>query len=205
MQPDREEDRTSGSSRDLVSRTRFDAGRLCLNLLATLGRRGAVPVERLPTPRDVADWLMDAGLLETPAPVEEHQRDQLRGLREAAYRLVDARRLHQAPDGDAVALLNQWAGQPTAVPRLAADGANATYHSPQPVAACLATLARDTISLVTGPEMARVRACAAPECRMLFLDHSRGAHRRWCSMTRCGNRAKARTHASKTRQSGQAP
>lgn len=205
MQPGDREDRISGPAPDLVRRLRFDAGRLCLNLLATVGRRGAVPVERLPTPRHVADWLVDAGLLDTPVPVEEHQREQLCALREAACDVLEARRRRQRPDADAVTLLNRWASQPTAVPRLAADGASVAYHSRQPVAACLATLARDTISLASGPEMGRVRACAAPECRMLFLDHSRGTRRRWCSMSRCGNRAKARTHASKTRAAGQTP
>lgn len=44
-------------------------------------------------------------------------------------------------------------------------------------------LARET------PE--RVRTCAAPECGALYLDTSRNRSRRWCSMEKCGARAKA--------------
>ncbi len=200
MQPARRNERADGRSGDLVSRTRFDAGRACLNLLATVGRRGDAPVERVPTPQACADWLVDAGLVEGPVTVNESRLNELHALRKAAYQVVEARRCHAQPDADAVAAVNAWAARSTAAPQLTADAAGATQHSPRPVAAALATLARDTISLVTGPDMARVRACTAPECRMLFLDHSRGARRRWCSMARCGNRAKVRTHARKTRQ-----
>ena len=37
-----------------------------------------------------------------------------------------------------------------------------------------------------------VRECGASDCAWLFLDTSKNHHRRWCDMTRCGNRAKVR-------------
>lgn len=40
----------------------------------------------------------------------------------------------------------------------------------------------------------RVRKCANPECVLWFLDTTRSGTRRWCSMTACGNRLKARRH-----------
>jgi hypothetical protein len=43
----------------------------------------------------------------------------------------------------------------------------------------------------------RVRRCANPECGWLFLDDSRAGKRRWCSMSSCGNRARARRHYHK--------
>jgi predicted RNA-binding Zn ribbon-like protein len=36
--------------------------------------------------------------------------------------------------------------------------------------------------------------CAAEDCAFLFVDASRPGTRRWCSMQRCGNLAKIRTH-----------
>jgi predicted RNA-binding Zn ribbon-like protein len=33
----------------------------------------------------------------------------------------------------------------------------------------------------------------------LFLDTSKGATRRWCAMSACGNRAKVRRHAQRQR------
>lgn len=184
-----------------VTQPRFDAGRVCLNLLATVGRRGSDPLERLPTAGDLANWLPAAGLLDTAPPVEEPELDETHALREAAYLVVEAARVGRVPDAGAVAILNSWASRSTPVPSVSDDLTSVARESPEPVHAALALLARDTIELVSGPELARVRACAEPGCRMLFLDNSRGARRRWCSMARCGNRAKARGHAARRRES----
>lgn len=46
--------------------------------------------------------------------------------------------------------------------------------------------------LVLSQQLSQVRACAADNCRWLFLDTSRNHTRRWCQMQVCGNRMKAR-------------
>jgi predicted RNA-binding Zn ribbon-like protein len=43
----------------------------------------------------------------------------------------------------------------------------------------------------------RLRACANDECQLFLLDRSRGGTGRWCSMSGCGNRMKARRHYSR--------
>ena len=48
--------------------------------------------------------------------------------------------------------------------------------------------------------LARVRRCANDKCRWVFLDDSKSANRRWCSMSACGNRAKAHRHYARRRQ-----
>jgi predicted RNA-binding Zn ribbon-like protein len=53
--------------------------------------------------------------------------------------------------------------------------------------------------LLTRPEVRRVRQCANDRCRWLFLDDSKNGSRRWCSMSMCGNRAKAHRHYLRTR------
>jgi predicted RNA-binding Zn ribbon-like protein len=40
----------------------------------------------------------------------------------------------------------------------------------------------------------RLRKCANPDCVLWFLDTTRSGTRRWCSMSACGNRLKARRH-----------
>jgi predicted RNA-binding Zn ribbon-like protein len=54
--------------------------------------------------------------------------------------------------------------------------------------------------LLAGPRHNRVRQCANPLCRWLFLDETKGGNRRWCSMAACGNRAKAHRHYLKRKQ-----
>jgi len=48
--------------------------------------------------------------------------------------------------------------------------------------------------LLLGERVTRLRACASPRCRRLFLDESRNGMRRWCDMQVCGSRAKARRY-----------
>jgi predicted RNA-binding Zn ribbon-like protein len=47
---------------------------------------------------------------------------------------------------------------------------------------------------------ARLRPCANDECRLFLVDRSRAGTARWCSMSGCGNRMKARRHYSRTRR-----
>jgi predicted RNA-binding Zn ribbon-like protein len=47
----------------------------------------------------------------------------------------------------------------------------------------------------------RLRACANDECTLFLLDRSRPGTARWCSMSTCGNRMKARAHANRSRVS----
>lgn len=44
----------------------------------------------------------------------------------------------------------------------------------------------------------RLRPCANDECHLFLLDCSRGGTARWCSMSGCGNRMKARRHYGRT-------
>jgi predicted RNA-binding Zn ribbon-like protein len=55
-------------------------------------------------------------------------------------------------------------------------------------------IAESAAELLTSAEIERVRTCAAPKCEWLFLDDSRNHSRRWCDMSVCGNRQKARRH-----------
>ncbi len=58
---------------------------------------------------------------------------------------------------------------------------------------------RSTAELLTTPFIAKVRACAAPDCGWIFVDISRNHRRRWCDMESCGNRSKAQRHYQKNK------
>lgn len=59
-------------------------------------------------------------------------------------------------------------------------------------------VARVAGDLLASGELELVRACPGRGCGWLFLD--RRGRRRWCDMAVCGNRAKARRHAARTRR-----
>jgi len=60
-------------------------------------------------------------------------------------------------------------------------------------------VAHDAADMLTSGPLERARECSGVRCAWLFLDQSRNGTRRWCDMSVCGNRAKARRHYRRTR------
>jgi len=54
----------------------------------------------------------------------------------------------------------------------------------------LAAIARSAAEIIAEGTSSRLRVCSNPSCRLFFYDTSRTRRRRWCSMSRCGNRHK---------------
>ncbi len=48
----------------------------------------------------------------------------------------------------------------------------------------------------------RLRPCANLECRLFLIDRTRAGTARWCSMSVCGNRMKARRHYTRSVSDG---
>ncbi|WP_417663569.1 CGNR zinc finger domain-containing protein [Pseudomonas sp.] len=46
-----------------------------------------------------------------------------------------------------------------------------------------------------------IKSCEGARCTLMFVDHTRGKKRRWCSMAVCGNRAKAAAHRDRKKYS----
>ena len=51
--------------------------------------------------------------------------------------------------------------------------------------------------LVCNTELSQVRNCEGPTCNLYFVDVSKNKKRRWCTMSVCGNRAKAAAHRAR--------
>ncbi len=175
----------------------FIGGRPCLDFVATLGKRHATPLERLPDTDALARWFTEAELAAGAEPVRVSARDlaDARLLRESVYRLVRAVMAGEEPDPADVARVNAVAAQPDLAPQLGA----ARWTARRPARAALATVARDAVLLVRGPLLERVKECENPSCSLLFLDDSQARRRRWCSMDRCGNLAKIAGYRSRSR------
>ncbi len=67
----------------------------------------------------------------------------------------------------------------------------------------LAAIARSAAELIAEGPSAPLRLCSNPDCGLFFYDRSRTRRRRWCSMSRCGNRHKvaafSRRHSAERR------
>ena len=176
---------------------KFRGGSLALDFPATLaGRLRAEPRELLETPRDLGRWLVAAGLAASETPVSEEELQQARELREALYRLAVARLDGRPfPEADR-ALLNRWAAGRTPAPCLEADGMS---WAREDASALLSLLARDAVELLGGELGGRIRQCGGEGCALLFVDTSRSGGRKWCSMSGCGNKAKAASFRERQR------
>jgi predicted RNA-binding Zn ribbon-like protein len=191
-------------------------GRLCLDFVNTVDPR--CPEEGhdyLPDFTAVLDWfeLVDVALprslswLRRRAKVVQEEADaahrQAVAMREAIFALVKASHDGATVHPGDVAKLNRALGESIGHRVLAPSergGVREKWRTSEALAQVLWPVAIDAWDLLTEPELSFVRQCPvdAGGCGWLFLDVSRAGNRRWCDMRTCGNRAKARTHYSRT-------
>ncbi len=192
-------------------------GALCLDFVNTLEHRGEPgrEQEHLHAYADLLDWCRQARVLPRPHLVRlrgRALRSQWRAkavlrraviLREALYRIFSAVAAgRNATEGD-LKLLDAFAAATSAKQRLLLRYGRLRWEWRKPDAdlhAPLWPVVRSAVELLTSARCAAVRECAAPDCAWLFLDHSRNRSRRWCDMSVCGNRAKARRFYRRTRK-----
>lgn len=122
-------------------------------------------------------------------------------LRETIYALFAAVAAGQGQPAALVAALNRSLASAPARTRLSRtrSGFGWMLDSTGTVSALVAPVLWSAGDLLAGSRLARVRSCANPQCGWLFLDDSKSGTRRWCSMSACGNRAKAHRHYRKQR------
>jgi predicted RNA-binding Zn ribbon-like protein len=181
---------------DPLTARRFRTGRPSLDFVHTGGVGRWMAAELVHDADDLGRWL--AYVLDLDA-VTATPRDlaAAKALRAALWDLAQQRVAGAPLDATAVAVVNAAAAVPPPVPVLGADGRAAEPRRPVTARQALSALARDAIDLLAGPLGDRIRTCASPDCELLFVDASRPGRRRWCSMERCGNRAKTREYRAR--------
>ncbi|MFI7121444.1 CGNR zinc finger domain-containing protein [Amycolatopsis sp. NPDC049868] len=182
-------------------RYRFDPGSLSLELMLTGGPGPYERYEIAHTPSALADWFTGSRLALT-APLTDvrirpAELTALKRLRDTLYRVAPALARGEEPSDDDLAVLNS-ATEATPRPLVDLETRRLAWAPPVTGKQLLGAVARDAIGLVAGERSGRVRACSASDCHLLFFDTSRSGNRRWCSMERCGNRAKIRAYRART-------
>ncbi|MGX4691902.1 CGNR zinc finger domain-containing protein [Streptomyces sp. JNUCC 63] len=176
---------------------RFDAGRVCLDLLST-----SHPAERLHSLSPLRAWITGAGLVPAGTALAHVDASWLTAFRELrgdvrqlvlGYLAVEPRSYDLA-----LARVNEAARTAPPAPR-AVRGEDGTLvrelAGPPECAALLAAVARDAVELLTDPvARAGLRQCEGDNCPIVYLDTSRGHRRRWCSSEVCGNRERVARH-----------
>ncbi|MEV7095232.1 CGNR zinc finger domain-containing protein [Amycolatopsis sp. NPDC051045] len=166
---------------------RLDMGAPWLNLLATRGRTfGPQPVERIPTPERLADWLARVEL--TPlAPVKHADLRTAHRLREVLRELALGAVDGIPPRADQVSPLTAFL-KTEPVHLAALDRLHRS--APATAADAFGRLAHQAADWLTGPLRHDLRACPEQDCRGVFADP--GGRRRWCPSPACASRGRVR-------------
>jgi predicted RNA-binding Zn ribbon-like protein len=191
----------------------WTGGRPAVDFANTLRERWRRNVETLVTPRDLANWLVHAGVMDADADARVTTKvlGQARDLREAIDALIVATiDGGRAPDRDAVTLIDDWLVFAGARPQLVIAGGGVPHLTERAAAdsprRALGMVALDAAAMLgTDAQRDRIRICASETCSGRFFDRSPAGARRWCSMRTCGNEAKARRHRARQRAGAATP
>lgn len=182
---------------------------MCLEFVNTLDDRFSEhPKELLASYRDLARFAEDAGILspqqvdrlcaqseEAPESAERVLRSAVR-MREAMSEVFYALAKQETVSKTALAVLNEYVQKAAQHVRLVPGDARFDWQfdfAQDHLEAPLWPIARSAAELLGSESVQFVRACASETCEWLFLDESKNHRRRWCDMTKCGNRAKVRS------------
>ncbi|AJZ57123.1 hypothetical protein OI25_7746 [Paraburkholderia fungorum] len=164
------------------------------------------PTETFSTIEDVLAWCRDSAGI--PASMIDafrarHLRDEetaLAGaiaLRETLYRLYLANVERAEPDKRDLTALREYLNG--AAPRSELSRVDGRYEwgvdgQHFDLTSLLSPVLWSAMELLGGARLSKLKRCANDECKWLFVDDSKNGSRRWCSMSSCGNRAKAHRH-----------
>jgi predicted RNA-binding Zn ribbon-like protein len=155
----------------------FPCGTRALDFIGTLrARRIDEPFEFLTSAEMLDAWFDESGLVPGGVGAGEADLASALELREAAYALIWSR-LHGRP-----------------MPPVRIQLGSERWTSAGDAAQALSQLARETIEIAGGDETHLLRECGRDICTQIYLDHSRGRRREWCSMSSCGSRMKAKAY-----------
>jgi predicted RNA-binding Zn ribbon-like protein len=199
---------------------RLDGGHPALDLVNTIYAQVGGPVEHdvLWTPSDLVTFARRVGLAGEDTPASEEALLTAVALREALDPLLRARLHTTCIPGSGPGIQLGSKRVKTAVGEADLASAGRAFEAAMRAAQAAAHLApgytwawedadplapvhRFTLAasglLTDEGELARLHCCEG--CCWLFLDHSRGAGRRWCSMADCGTEAKKRRYVARRR------
>lgn len=195
----------------------FDGGTLALDLLNTWRFNADQPLDLLQSPEDLIIWLTAAGLpdgadcaeLSSSPPNRRILLDEALWLRRDILLIVQSLVAGELPPPYTVDALNRILTESGTSFRLDSltippegdqeEGMEGqlvlnVHEHISSVLGVLQPIALSAARIVTEANPTRIRQCASSNCMYWFLDTSKSGRRRWCSMSRCGNRAKVAKH-----------
>jgi len=156
-------------------------------------------IDTFDDPRGLVDILRGHGLTDLPSPPTRNQMADLMSLRAAGYAVLSAIAAGRSPGREEAIYLDMAIKSALRDAQFRFDPAGLTVRA-GPLGGLHDQLVLSLFDLMQRSDLTRLRECR--RCTHLFLDHGRGQGRRWCSMARCGNRAKAESFRQRQRAQG---
>jgi predicted RNA-binding Zn ribbon-like protein len=181
---------------------RLDGGHPALDLVNTVYGQPDGPVEAdvLAAPEDLVTFARRLGMADQATRASPGALRAALRLRGALDAVLRARLAGAEPPAGPRAVVEAAARAALAAAQLAPHGDALAWTwptgDPQTPVHRLSHAAVEL--LTTEAHLAVLQCCAG--CRWLFLDHSRGPGRRWCSMADCGTEAKKRRYVQRRRE-----
>lgn len=187
----------------------FDSGAVCLDFANTTSDRPRCTSDKLTDYGRLVAWGLQSGTL-AAEEAEQLGRTALRNpggatramararaLRESVYRIFSSRAAGTDPAGEDLTRLNRSLRQAMRHLRVGRRDSGFLWcwaNDQGRLDRVVWPVARSAADLLVSDDLQWVRECASEACSWLFLDHSRTRRRKWCDMSSCGNREKARRH-----------
>jgi predicted RNA-binding Zn ribbon-like protein len=152
--------------------------------------------EVLSEPRRLKALLVELGLLERGARLDDAELRRALEVREALRSLALANNGGEA-DEDAAAVLERAAARGRLTVRFDRSGPAALAPAAGGVDGALADLVAIVHTAFADGTWTRLKACRRDVCHWLFYDHSRNRSAVWCRMAVCGNRTKTKAYRAR--------
>jgi len=187
----------------------FVGGNLSIDFTNTVNSRWSGEAQdKFSNYRDLVAWARQAGLTgeaearrlvraaERNPEAAKRALNEATDFREVIYRIFQATALEQPPANADMGAFNRKLAEAMTHARIEPlpDGFAWSWEESDALDRVVWPIARSAADLLTSHQLERVKSCGSDDCGWLFVDTSRNGSRRWCDMSDCGNRAKARRH-----------
>jgi predicted RNA-binding Zn ribbon-like protein len=190
---------------------------LCLDFANTVGNRlSAAPREYLQEFADLVRWcqegeLVTSGVAQSLLGQAKREPDkaaailaEAREFREVIYRIFFARVKRKSLAAD-LQKFNLFLRSMPLFFEVRMEKNRLVRHQKSTyagLAQLVAPVAWSAANLLASEVMVHVKQCGSEECGWLFVDTTKNHKRRWCDMSGCGCRAKARTYYRRKKRFG---
>jgi predicted RNA-binding Zn ribbon-like protein len=195
-----------------MSRFYFIANNLALDLANTLAADEGRPIDLISSFDDLIDWALEAGIINqrqaadalknTDEPLSSRVLKKTTDLRDALKATAAALAIGKAVPKSAIDRINAVLSEKEGhfeIARTAGEYKSRLNIGYDDIRDLMLPVAESAMRLICYGDPSLVKKCANSECVLYFYDTSKRHGRKWCSMSACGNRAKAAAFYERSR------